>query len=119
MFLFYNRRKDGKWGYPRTLSNGTIFLDGMLKSIAYDSVDLIVSFGIVSARLPYVDYMQPLSDDYGVIFIPYQDITGKIDYHVYWEPFTLNLWKAILVNATIFTICIYAFEWLQLMNMPV
>ena len=27
MFIFYNRRKDGKWGYPRTLSNGTIFLD--------------------------------------------------------------------------------------------
>ena len=91
----------------------------MLKSIAKDSVDFIVSFGIVSARLPYVDYMQPLSDDYGVIFIPYQDITGKIDYHVYWEPFTLNLWKAILVNATIFTICIYGFEWLQLMKMPV
>ena len=55
------KRKDNKWGYPKTLPNGTVVLDGMLKNLAEGSADFAwAPFGVVPARIPYIDFMLSL-----------------------------------------------------------
>ena len=56
-------RKDRKWGMPRKLANGSIILQGMLKSVVEGPADFIWgSFGMLPARYPYVDFLPPFNE---------------------------------------------------------
>ena len=67
-------RKDEKWGIPKILQNGSVILDGMIKSIVEEHpVDFIwTTLSVLPARTPYVDYLPALTHEYGGIFIPKQ-----------------------------------------------
>ena len=111
-------RKDRKWGMPQELSNGTTILDGMLKSLVEeDSVDFIwTSFSMLPARFLYVDFLPPLSKEYGGIFIPNQDSVEKIQYYILFEPFSVNVWVAILVTDLFIGSLIFIIQWLRTSN---
>ena len=62
------KRKDSKWGYPKLLPNGTEIVDGMIHNLVENSADFIIApLAILSARLPYVDYLQPMRDELGIV----------------------------------------------------
>ena len=107
-------RKDRKWGMPQKLLNGTTILDGMLKSVVEDdSIDFIwSSFSMLPSRFPFVDFLPPLSKEYVGIFIPNQDSVEKIQYNLFLEPFSMNVWVAILVTDMVIGCLIFAIQWL-------
>ena len=87
----------------------------MLKSIVEDdSIDFIwSSFSMLPARFPFVDFLPPLSKEYGGIFIPNQDSVEKIQYNLFLEPFSMNVWVAILVTDLIIGCLILTIQWLR------
>ena len=108
-------RKDRKWGMPQKLLNGTTILDGMLQSVVEDeSINFIwSSFSMLPARFSFVDFLPPLSKEYGGIFIPNQDSVEKIQYNLFLEPFSMNVWVAILVTDLIIGCLILTIQWLR------
>ena len=60
---FY-KRKDGKWGVPTLLPNGTAVLtEGIIKSIVSGQADIaIANLGIVYNRQLVIDYIHPIVD---------------------------------------------------------
>ena len=93
-------RKDRKWGMPQRLSNGTEILDGMLKTITEEeSIDFIWStFAMIPERVSYLDFLPSLTQHYGGIFIPKQDLANQQQHKLYLEPFSLQLWLTILLT---------------------
>ena len=79
-----------------------------------DSVDFIwSSFSMLPARFPYVDFLPPMSKEYGGIFIPNQDSVEKIQYNLFLEPFSVNVWVAILVTDLFIGGFIFIIQWLR------
>ena len=72
--------------------------------------DTYASLAILSARLPYVDYLQPMRDELGAIYIPRQRSHETIEWTAYLKPFSVELWIAILIKSIIFTFCAYVME---------
>ena len=105
------KRKDGKWGVPITLPNGTIILNGMLKSITESHVDMIcASLSIVESRLTYVDYLVPITQVHASLFIANNDNFDTIDWTVYLTPFTLRVWLIIIASTITIVIIIIVME---------
>ena len=104
------KRKDGVWGMPKSLPNGSIILNGMIKSITENNVDMIcTSLSIVQLRRPYVDFLQPMSKVYAALFIANFNYY-VIDWTVYLAPFSIKLWLSIVASAVIFMVTITIME---------
>ena len=115
-------RKDGNWGIPKKSSNGTIVLNGMLQSLVEDlSVDFIwAPFAMFEMRAPYVNYLPPINNGYGAIFLPYENKKLKImDWTVYLEPFTKHLWMMVLTTSGILTVFVCIIKWFHLNDIQV
>ena len=53
------KRKDGRWGTPKILHNGTVVIEGMVKSLYEGSVDIIwTSLYMTLARAKYIGKQQ-------------------------------------------------------------
>ena len=104
------KRKDGEWGMPKLLPNGSIILNGMIKSITENNADMIcTSLSIVQLRRPYVDFLNPMSQVYAALFIANHNY-DVIDWTVYLAPFSIKLWLSIVASAIIFMIIITIME---------
>ena len=68
---------------------------------------------MLTARFPYVDFLPPLSKEYGGIFLPNQDSVEKIQYNLFLEPFSMNVWVAILVTDLLIGGLIFIIQWLR------
>ena len=68
---------------------------------------------MLPARFPYVDFLPPLSKEYGGIFLPNQDSVEKIQYNLFLEPFSMNVWVAILVTDLLIGGLIFIIQWLR------
>ena len=106
-------RKDEKWGIPKVLQNGTVMLDGMIKSIVEEHpVDFIwTCLSVLPARTPYVDYLPALTHEYGGIFIPKQSSMEEVQYYLFLEPLTLKLWVTILITDLCIVGFIFIIQW--------
>ena len=106
-------RKDEKWGMPKGLSNGTVILDGMIKSIVEEHcVDFIwTCLSVLPARTPYVDYLPALTHEYGGIFIPKQSSIDEVQYFLFLEPLTMKLWVTILITDLCIVGLIFVIQW--------
>ena len=112
------KRKDGVWGMPKIMSNGSIHLDGMIKSTTESHVDMIgASISMLSSRFDYVDYLVPMSQIYAALFIVNNDNFNVIDWTVYLAPFSIRLWLVIVVSAFSFMIIITIMECLYNVEM--
>ena len=111
-------RKDREWGVPKSFPNGTVILDGMIKTLVeIDSVDFIwTALDILPARISYVQFLTPLSYDHGGIFIPNQEKMNQVHFILYLEPFSLNLWIAILLTDLLIVGLIYITHWFSNSN---
>ena len=98
------KRKDGIWGMPQTLPNGTVQLNGILQSVVEGPADMVCSsYALFPLRYPYLEYLPPLSHAFGALFIVNYGNYEVIDWTAYLDPFTMRLWLLIFVS-TIFVI---------------
>ena len=105
------KRKDGIWGLPKTMANGTIQLDGMMKSITEGHVDFIcVSYGMLLSRLSYLDFLVPMSQIHMSLFIANSNKFDIIDWTVYLTPFSIKIWLIIVASAITFMFIITIME---------
>ena len=110
------KRKDGVWGMPKTLKNGTIILNGLLQSIVNGQADILsTSFSEIPDRIPFVDYLPPLSQSYAALYISNFDYE-IVDWTVYLVPFSIRLWLVICSSAISFMIIIKLIEMQHLMS---
>ena len=111
------KRKDGVWGMPKTLSNGTVtHLDGMLKSLVEYPVDLICApFSSIPARFYIVDFLKTITREHAALYIANTNLNDKkyetFDWKVYLSPFSLKLWLFMFGFAIAFMIIISIIEW--------
>ena len=105
------KRKDGLWGMPKIFSNGTIILNGMMKSIVESHVDIIcAAMGILPIRHTYVDFLVPMSQEVAALFITNNKKFAITDWTVYLTPFSIKLWLIIVASAITFMIIIIILE---------
>ena len=64
-------------------------------------------------RLLFLDFLTPLYVQYVSIFIPKEEVDEFIDWKVYFNPLTSQLWVAILIKCLMFTMIVYVIEWLH------
>ena len=108
---FY-KRKDGKWGVPTLLPNGTAVLtEGIIKSIVSGQADIaIANLGIVYNRQLVIDYIHPIVDLMIGIFVNKDALHETFDFLVYRRPLNMETWIVVLISsATIFAYI--AFSW--------
>ena len=111
------KRKDGVWGMPQEMSNGSVLLNGILQSTAEGPGDIICApLGVLPQRFPYLDFLPPLSDQFGTLFIAKHNNYEKIDWMVYLGPFTNKLWLSICIFAIPVTIIIVIIRRLYLIE---
>ena len=109
------KRKDGHWGVPYKLSNGTLVIpEGKVKDLVEGSVDLIVTgLAKLQTRLLVIDYLPILTEEYSAIFIPFDNGVEGLDWAVYHGLFSKELWFTIFITALVMTIFLYIMEWLK------
>ena len=97
------KRKDGIWGGPMTLANGTVILNGIIKSITENNVDMIcAALSMIQSRMTYVDYLVPVTQSYASLFIANHDNFDVIDWTVYLSPFSIWIWLITISSAITF-----------------
>ena len=108
-------RKDGKWGVPYILPNGTIVIPkGIVKDLVEGPADMLVSaLAILPMRLLVIDYLPSVAEDFASIMIPIEDDEEGLDLTVYYVPFSRELWFTIIIAAFIMTVYFYITEWLK------
>ena len=98
------KRKDGIWGMPKTMANGSVQLEGMLHSVDEGSVSFICAFGMNPNRFDFLDFMPPISSLHGALFIRDNEDFEVTDWTVYLTPFSTNLWITTFSSAISFTV---------------
>ena len=53
----------------------------------------------------------PKATGYDAIFVPIEDSSEKIDWKVFFEPFSIEAWIAVITKCVIFTIFVIIIEW--------
>ena len=104
---------------PRLLSNGSEIIDGMLLNVVENSVDFIWSSLFFNLeRNKYIEYLPSIYQGHPAIFIANQDFE-TIDWNLYLQPFSFQLWVMIIIVAFVFALVIYGIQWTHLLNKPV
>ena len=106
-------RKDMKIGYPYILPNGsTMITDGIIQNLWEGSVEFVCGyFQMLPIRQHFVDFLPVLWSAHDAIFIPIEDPTEEIDWKVFFKPFAIEVWFAILIKCIIFTTLVSIIEW--------
>ena len=114
------KRKDGVWGFPKKMSNGSFAPNGMLQNLDEGSAEFAwVPLAILQPRMLYADYMPVLVNAYGGLFIPAKGSSEGINWTLFLGVFTLNLWQALIVSTVVVSIVVFIFEWIQTKKVPV
>ena len=92
----------------------------MLQNLMEGSVDFIWSgISMVPERFPYMDFLQPLSNEYAAIFIPSHEKREIVDWKKYLRPYSTKLWLVLLATTVGFSTFISILHWIHLKNKPV
>ena len=115
------KRKDSGWGSPKMLPNGTVVGTGMIENILDGSADFgWAGFSVTESRSKHLDFLPVLNSWYAGLFIPRNNSNFKdIDWTIYIELFTIELWGTLLSTALTFAALAYALEWAYFQKRPV
>ena len=111
-------RKDMKFGSPKE-ENGTILLgEGAVRDVFEGSIEFFCAPMIMtSARAQFGTFLPPIFTIKDEIYIPKVDSAEYLDWDVFLNPFSTELWIALLLKYIIFSIFAYTIEWLHNYNM--
>ena len=105
------KRLDGVWGMPNFLPNGTISVNGMVGNLYRQEVDLIVaSLGVFFPRILVIDYLQPITEANGGIYIRADNIQESFDFRTYLVPLNRNTWLCITVSCILISLFVSFFK---------
>ena len=115
------KRNDGGWGSPKKLQNGSVVGTGIIENILDGSADFgWAGFSVTESRSKHLDFLPILNSWYAGLFIPRNNSNFKdIDWTIYIELFTIELWGTLLSAALIFAALAYALEWAYFQKRPV
>ena len=114
------KRKDAAWGMPKTLSNGTIVATGMLQNINDGSADFIwAPMAINLERTLIVDFLPRMDRATAALYIPATGNFEEMDWAIFTNPFTKQLWQALLISSALIAICLYFMECVHSSDRPV
>ena len=106
-------RRDRKIGTPHISSNGSAVIaeEGIFKDLIEGSIEFACgSFIMLPVRLMFVDFLPPMQSVHDAIFIPIEDSSEEIDWNSFLEPFSIEIWIAIVIKCFIFTIFVSIIE---------
>ena len=108
-------RKDGKLGVPHISSNGSIEIsEGILQNLAEGSIEFIWDYlYMLPIRQQFVDFLPIIRSHHDTIFVKIEDSFEEIDWNVFLDPFTLEVWIAIVIKCIIFTTLAIFIEWIH------
>ena len=106
-------RKDMKYGSPKVLSNGSIVLgEGAFRDMFEGSVDFLLTTVIMTPeRALFGTFLPPIYIKHDAIYIPFIDSNEDLDWHVFVESFSTELWITVFLKCVIFSIFVYVIEW--------
>ena len=106
-------RKDMKFGSPKVLSNGSIVLEeGAFKDMFEGSVDLLCdNLYMLPERVKFGKFLPSIDKVYDQIYIPNEDSAEYEDWDVFINPFSTEMWIAIIMKCIVFSIFVYVIEW--------
>ena len=112
-------RKDMKFGSPKVLSNGTILLgEGAVRDVFEGSIEFFCAPMIMtSMRAQFGTFLPPIFTIKDEIYIPKVDSAEYLDWDVFLNPFSTELWIALILKCIIFSIFAFIIEWLHNYNM--
>ena len=99
-------RKDGKLGGPHISSNGSTEIgEGIFQNLVEGSIEFIWDYlYMLPIRQQLVDYLPVVRSYHDAIFVKVEDSLEEIDWNVFFHPFTLEVWMAIVIKSIVFTI---------------
>ena len=106
-------RKDMKLGSPKVLSNGSFILsEGIFRDMYEGSVE-ILSDGIkmLPERAEFGTYLPSIDYVHDEIYIPNVDSAEYQDWDAFINPFSTEMWIAIIMKCILFSIFVYIIEW--------
>ena len=100
------KRKDGKWGNVRKSSNGSYVGTGMIGDLISGNVDIILVFLVITLeRVEYLNFLIPMSQNYGSIFISQNSVVEEIDFGLTFSgPFSIDLWIILIISVVMITL---------------
>ena len=113
-------RKDRKWGFPISLSNGSEIVTGMFESLVQDSAKFIwASLYTGPERQRYIDYLPILSVDHLSFYISNHETYETINWKLYLSQFSVELWLTILFTSVMITVITVFIHWVHTKNILV
>ena len=97
-----NERGDGQWGKAIGGNATHPMFNGMAGDLLSGQIDLIIaSFTLTSERSQAIQYLPPIGQEKGALFVRSDDTETVFSWLMFVEPFTMALWLMILVVALI------------------
>ena len=102
-----------KVGSPYISSNGEAVIgEGVFQNLVDGSIDFATfAFLMLPIRLQFVDFLPTIMSTHDAIFVPIEDSSEEIDWKVFFEPFSIEAWIAVITKCVIFTIFVTIIEW--------
>ena len=102
-----------KIGSPYISSNGTAVIgDGVFQNLVENSIDFASGpFVMTPVGLQFVDFLPAIMRDHDAIFVPIEDSSEETDWKVFFQPFSIEAWIAVMTKCVIFTIFVSTIEW--------
>ena len=106
-------RKDMKIGSPHISSNGsTVIGEGVFQNLVEGSADFVCgAFTMLPVRLQFVDFLPASWSAYDAIFVQNEDTFEEIDWKVFFVPFAIEVWIAIVIKCLVFIILVSIIEY--------
>ena len=116
-------KKENKLGYPKILPNGSVVIGkgGLFQCLKDGHVEMISSQTSMSPEAAeFGDLLPPIKPIYDAIIIPNLDFAKAdqdsfhleiLDWHVYFSPFSTELWIAIILKCIVFSLFVFVIEW--------
>ena len=106
-------RKDMKLGSPQISSNGSaVIAEGLFQNLGDGSIDLLPTFLVMlPERAEFGDFLPAMLHYHDTILIPIEDSTEDFDWNAFLDPFSYELWIAIIFKCIVFSIIAFIIEW--------
>ena len=68
-------------------------------------------FVMTPVGLQFVDFLPAIMSYHDAIFVPVEDSSIEMDWNVFFKPFSIEVWIAVITKCVIFAIFVTIIEW--------
>ena len=86
--------------------------EGVFQNLVEGSADFVCgAFTMLPLRLQFVDFLPASWSAYDAIFVQNEDTFEEIDWKVFFVPFAIEVWIAIVIKCLVFIILVSIIEY--------